>query len=177
MPREFYHLAEADSFWLAEVFRGWADTAPSPGGRLPGLHPHGCPRRVGMCEHPHWMPRAHNKSPFITGRGRASQHSQPGDSVTPTCESAPSFCSWGRRPLWLHPLRLRGCSHQSSRPLLALLDTGSVNTLLMEREVRAKAGGWHTPAQLTAPSNPARGTKGRRKCLTFRGSPLFGLQR
>lgn len=30
----------------------------------------------------------------------------PGDSAPPTCEPAPAFCSRGRRPLRLHPLRL-----------------------------------------------------------------------
>lgn len=47
----------------------------------------------------------------------------------------------------------------------------------MERRVQAEAGGWHTPAQHQVPPNPARGTKGRRRWLTFRRSPLFGLQR
>lgn len=47
----------------------------------------------------------------------------------------------------------------------------------MERRVQAEGGGWHTPAQHRAPPNPARGTKGRRRWLTFRRSPLFGLQR
>lgn len=47
----------------------------------------------------------------------------------------------------------------------------------MERRVQTKRGRWHTPAPHRAPPNPARGTKGRRRWLTFRRSPLFGLQR
>lgn len=35
----------------------------------------------------------------------------------------------------------------------------------------------HTPAQPRAPLNPSRETKGRRRWLTFRRPPLFGLQR
>lgn len=48
---------------------------------------------------------------------------------------------------------------------------------LLRREACRPGARWHPPAQHPAPPGPIQETKGRRRRLTFRGSPLFGLQR
>lgn len=70
-----------------------------------------------------------------------------------------------------------GHSHQTSRQVSYSIGYKNLPLLLVQRRVQAEGGRWHTPARHRAPPNPARGTKGRRRWLTFRRSPLFGLQR
>lgn len=70
-----------------------------------------------------------------------------------------------------------GHSHQTSRQVSYSIGCKNLPLLLVQRRVQAEGGRWHTPAWHRAPPNPARGTKGRRRWLTFRRSPLFGLQR
>lgn len=148
-----------------------------------------------MCEHPCWVSTV-AQSPAVMGTGRASQHSNQTIQSPPTCESDSSFCSQ-RFPggvSW-HPVPYRGSppplgpvptlapcacsrySHQTSRQVSDSFGYKNLPSLVMERRAQAKEGRGHTPAQHGAPPNPARGTKGRRRWLTFRRSPLFGLQR
>lgn len=186
-PHEFCHLAAADSFWLAEVCWGGRTRRSLPGGGLPGLHLHRSPQSVQTWEHPCWVPTA-LQPPALLGTGRAPQHFRPDHPVPPPVNvplaSAPGDFPRrrvlvpvppGQAPTPAPRSAPAGRPHQPARQLLTPLDTGT-RTLLMDREVRAEGGRWHTPAWLPAPLNPARGTKGRRR-LTFGGSPLFGLQR
>lgn len=180
------HLAAAGSFWLAVVVWGGQTQRPLPSNGLPGLHLHRSPRSMGMCEHPRWVPTV-AQPPAVMGTGRASQQTIP--LPRPVSLPFPAPRDFPRRrvqvpitqgagthPLWLPPLRLPGWSHQSSCWRLSPLDTGTG----AGSSQRGKSGpgvSGHTPLQLRAPPNPARGTKGRRRWLTFGGSPLFGLQR
>lgn len=123
-----------------------------------------------MREHLHWMPAGSQYIAFHHGNGKSFPTFPPGDSVTPTCESAPSFCSRGRRPLGSVLRAFAGVT-----PIL----TPASRSFGHRKPERAPQGegspghGWRVAHPTSVPSTPKPSQGNKRKKVSYLSRVAF----
>lgn len=131
-----------------------------------------------MCEHLAGCPPSHNHLPSWEREELPNIPTQTMQSLPPVNVSLPSATRDFPARRVLAPVPQAPTPAPSSEPSRAGIHTNppasffpyrNGNPLLMQREVWAEAGRWHTPAQLPAPPNPPGEQKEEEGGLPFEG--------